>query len=168
MHPIIRMMVRMGLVALIIATGAIWSKAQAADLVGSWRLVSWIEVETESKAVRQVFGDNPIGVITYTSDGRMSVFIANSNRKPSAGPKATDAEAADLYRTMVAYSGAYTVDGNKVTHKIEVSWNQAWSGTDQQRFIEIKDDQLTIKTLPIVSPISGEESVNTLVWERIE
>jgi len=60
MHPMVRMMVRMGLVALIIATGAIWSKAQAADLVGSWRLVSWIEVETESKAVRQVFGDNPI------------------------------------------------------------------------------------------------------------
>jgi len=57
---------------------------------------------------------------------------------------------------MVTYSGAYTVDGNKITHKIEVSRNQAWSGADQQRFVEIKDNQLTIKT--IVSPISGKES----------
>ena len=115
-----------------------------------------------------VFGDNPIGVITYTSDGRMSLFIANPKRKPGVGPKATDAEAADLYRTMIAYSGAYSIDGNKVTHKIEVSWNQVWSGTYQRRFVEAKDNQLTIKTPPIVSPISGKESVNTLVWERIK
>ena len=112
-------MVRMGLVALILATGAVWSKAHAADLVGSWRLVSWVEEETENKAVHTVFGDNPIGVITYTSDGRMSVFIANPSRKPPGGPRATDAEAAGLYRTMLAYSGAYSVDGNKVTHKIQ-------------------------------------------------
>ena len=69
---------------------------------------------------------------------------------------------------MLAYSGAYSVDGNKVTHKIEVSWNQAWSGANQQRFVEVKDNQLTIKTPPIVGPISGKESVSTLVWERIK
>jgi hypothetical protein len=104
----------MGLIALFIATGAVWSKAQAADLVvGSWRLVSWVEEEIESKAVDAVFGDNPIGVITYTSDGRMSLFIANPKRKPGVGPKATDAEAADLYRTMIAYSGAYSIDGRR-------------------------------------------------------
>jgi len=72
----------MGLVALIIATGAVWSKAQAADVVGSWRLVSFVDEETESKAVRPVFGDNPTGVITYTSDGRMSVFFADPKRNP--------------------------------------------------------------------------------------
>jgi hypothetical protein len=68
---------------------------------------------------------------------------------------------------MIAYSGAYTIDGNKMTHKIEVSWNQAWTGTNQQRFIEVKDDQLITKTPPIISPVSGKESVSTLVWERV-
>jgi hypothetical protein len=29
---------------------------------------------------------------------------------------------------MVAYAGSYSVDGDKVTHKIDVSWNQAWNG----------------------------------------
>jgi hypothetical protein len=69
---------------------------------------------------------------------------------------------------MVAYSGTYSIDGNKVTHKVEVSWNQGWNGTDQQRFIEVKDNRLTIKTPPIVSPISSKKSVNTLVWERMK
>ena len=165
MHP----MIRVGLAALIVAIAAVCSTAQAGDsVVGSWRLVSWVQEDVESKAVQTVFGDNPVGVITYTSDGHMSVFIANPERRPAAGLVATDAEAANLYRTMVAYSGTYTVAGNKVTHKVEVSWNQAWSGTDQQRFIEVKDDRLTIKSPAMVSPRSGKESINTLVWERMK
>ena len=86
-------------------------------------------------------------MITYTPDGRMSVFIIDPKRKAPAGPKATDAEADELYRTLLAYSGAYSVESNKVTHKIEISWNQSWTGTNQlictnqERFIEVKDDR---------------------------
>jgi hypothetical protein len=128
----------------------------------------WLLSFTESKSVQSVFADNPTEVITYTPDGRMSVVIIDPKRKPPAGLKPTDAEADELYRTMIAYSGAYSLEGNKVTHKIEVSWNQAWTGTNQQRFLEVKDDQLIIKTPPIISPISGKESVSTLVWERVK
>jgi hypothetical protein len=127
--------------------------ARLVRMIGTRR----VEEETERKAARPVFGDNPSGVITYTSDGRMSTFHCQFKKKACCrGRTVTDAEAADLYRTMVTYSGAYAVNGNKITHKIEVSRNQAWSGADQQRFVEIKDNQLTIKT--IVSPISGKES----------
>jgi Lipocalin-like domain len=158
---------RSGLLGLLIVVGAYLTDSQAGDsVVGSWRLMSWVEVETESKSVHAPFGDNPAGMITYTSDGRMSLFIIDPTRKPPSGPKATDAEAVDLYRTIIAYSGAYSIDGNKVTHKIEYSWNQAWTGTSQQRFVDVKDNQLTIKTPPIISPVSGKESIHTLVWER--
>jgi hypothetical protein len=34
--------------------------------------------------------------------------------------------------------------------------------------VDVKDNQLTIKTPPIISPISGKESVHTLVWERVQ
>ena len=160
---------RLGLIALIVIIGAVWSPAQAADsIVGSWRLLSYVEEETQSKAVHPVLGDNPSGVITYTPDGRMSVFIVGGQRKRPAAAVASDAEAVELYRTMLAYAGSYSVDGNKVIHKIELSWNQAWSGTDQPRFVEIRDNRLTIKTAPSVSAISGKESVRTLVWERIK
>ena len=162
-------LVRLGLAALIVVIASVWSTAQAGELiVGSWHLLSWVQEDVESKAVQAVYGDNPVGMIMYTSDGHMSVFIANPKRRPAGGPLATDAEAAELYRTMVAYSGTYSIDGNKVTHKVEVSWNQAWNGTDQQRFIEVKDNRLTIKSPTMVSPISGKESINTLVWERMK
>jgi hypothetical protein len=163
------LIVSIGVALSIIATTVASPKAQAADaIVGSWRLLSWVEVETESKAVHAAFGDDPTGVITYTPDGHMSIFIADPKRKAPTAPKATDAEATNLYRTMVANAGTYSVDGDTVTHKIEVSWNQLWSGTSQKRHIEIKDDHLTIKTPPILSPSSGKESVHTLVWERIK
>jgi Lipocalin-like domain len=158
---------RICFVALLIVTGAYCTTSQAEDsIVGSWRLVSWVEMDTGSKSAHNVFGDNPTGMITYTADGRMSVFIIDPKRTKPAGPKATDAEALELYRTIIAYSGSYSIEGNKVTHKIEFSWNQAWTGTNQQRFVDVKDNQLTIKTPPIISPVSGKESVHTLVWER--
>ena len=87
---------------------------------------------------------------------------------PPAGPKPTDSEAAQLYRTMAAYAGAYVVEGDKVTHKIEVSSNQVWNGTDQQRFFEVKENHLTIRTPPFVSPFLGKQIVATLVWERVK
>ena len=134
--------------------------------VGAWRHgPRW---KPRAKSFNTPFGENPSGVITYTPDGRMSVLIIDPKRKSPAGPKATDAEGVELYQTMIAYSGVYSLDGNKVTHKIEVSWNQAWTGTNQQRFFEVKDDMLTIKTLQIISPITGKESVSTLVWEPVK
>ena len=41
---------RIGFLSLLVLTGAYCTTSQAEDLVvGSWRLVSWVEVETESK-----------------------------------------------------------------------------------------------------------------------
>jgi hypothetical protein len=48
--------------ALLIVVVAYGSRSQAADLVvGSWRLVSWAEVETESKVVHTPFGETQPG-----------------------------------------------------------------------------------------------------------
>ena len=53
--------------------------------------ISWWT--TSLHLVEQRFGENPTGVITYTPDGRMSLFIIDPKRKPSSGPKPSDAEA---------------------------------------------------------------------------
>ena len=150
-----------------VAASSVMTKVQAADsIVGTWRLVSWIEEETESKAVHKNFGDNPLGVLTYTSDGRMMTIFADPSRKPPAAPKPTNAEAAQLYVTMVAYAGRYTLEGEKITHHIDISWNQAWNGTDQWRYIELKNDRLALKTPPFVSPFLNKEIVASVIWER--
>ena len=161
--------INIALTVVALAASILLAKAHAADaVVGTWRLVSWIEEETETKIQHKTFGDNPAGLITYTADGRMMVIFIDPNRKPPAGPKPTDSEAAQLYRTMAAYAGAYVVEGDKVTHKIEVSSNQVWNGTDQQRFFEVKENHLTIRTPPFVSPFLGKQIVATLVWERVK
>jgi hypothetical protein len=159
---------RLALAILAVTVSVASTKARAADIVGTWRMVSWIEEETESNAVSKPFGDKPSGLISYTADGHMMVFFADTTRKAPAAPKATDAEASALYRTMVAYTGTYSVEADKVTHNIEIAWNQAWSGTKQQRSFELKGDALLIKTPPFISPFSGKQIVSTLAWERIK
>jgi Lipocalin-like domain len=34
---------------------------------------------------------------------------------------------------MTSYGGTYTIDGNEITHHVDVSWNESWTGTDQKR-----------------------------------
>ena len=82
-------MARTSLMALLIVIGAYCTKSHAADasIVGSWRLVSWVEVETESKSVHTAFGENPTGVITYTPDGRMSCVYHRPETEASSRSK---------------------------------------------------------------------------------
>ena len=80
--------------------------AWAADpVVGTWRMGSWTEEDTESKTVRKVFGEHPNGLLTLTADGRMMAIVTDPNRKAPAQPKPTDAEALQLSQTMNAYAG---------------------------------------------------------------
>jgi Lipocalin-like domain len=158
------------MVVLVLATSAVFSVAQAADsIVGTWQLVSWVEEETESKTQHKNFGDKPSGILTYTADGRMSIIFADPRRQAPATPKATDTEAANLYRGMVAYAGSYRLEGGKILVHVDVSWNRAWDGTDRPpTTVEVKGDRLTYKTSPFVSPFLGKEMVATLVWERVK
>ena len=144
------------------------TQAHAADIVGTWRLQSWVEEETESKIVHKAFGEHPLGLITFTADGHVAVIFTDPTRKPSANPRPTDTEATELYRTMVAYAGTYSVEGDKLTNKIEVSWNQAWNGTSQVRFFELKDDRLNVRTQAFISPFFNKQIVSTLVFERVK
>jgi hypothetical protein len=58
----------------------------------------------------------------------------SSATEQPAGAVPTEEEKAKLFGTLIAYSGTYVLDGDKVTHKIDVSWNQSWTGADQVRF----------------------------------
>jgi hypothetical protein len=156
------------LTVLVVAVSAALSAGYAAEsIVGTWRLISQTAEDSESKAIENVFGDKPVGFLTYTSDGRMSVIITRSTRKLPASAKATEAEAAHLYGTMIAYAGTYRIDGDKNIHHVEVSWNEAWNGTDQERFAEVRDYRLTLYSPPFVSPTTGRRIDSKLVFERI-
>src|SRR6202162_2558650 len=80
------------------------------QILGTWKLVSYVREEIPSGATSDVMGAHPSGYINYGRDGRMIVLIVGSDRNRPVGPVATPKEAGALIRSMVAYAGAYTVN----------------------------------------------------------
>jgi hypothetical protein len=140
----------------------------ADSVVGTWRVVSETAEETDSKAVHKFYGDNPAGFIMFTADGRYMLLITDSTRKRPAAPKATDAEAAQLWRAMGAGAGTYKTDGDKMTGLIEVAANPALNGTEFSGSFDVKGDRLEYKSAPILSGVVGKQVVLTRVFERVK
>ena len=45
----------------------------------------------------------------------------------------SDAERAELHKTMIAYSGKYRVEDKAFITTVDMSWNEAWNGTEQRQ-----------------------------------
>jgi hypothetical protein len=122
-----------------------------AKIVGIWRLLSY-EVESQSTGGREpVLGKNPTGNIIFTPEGRMMVVITGEGRQAAK----TDQDRADLFKSLVAYTGMYRVEGDKWITKVEVAANPAWVGTEQTRFFRVDGDRLQEMTEWSVRPEKG-------------
>ena len=111
-------------------------------ILGIWRLVSY---EVESQATRErepVVGKNPTGYILFTPEGRMMVVNTGEGRKPAS----TDQDRAELFKSLVAYTGMYRVEGDKWITKVDVAANPAWVGTEQTRFFRVDGHRLQEST----------------------
>ena len=135
-------------------------------LIGTWALKSFVrEISGTAESYNQL-GEHPQGFLGYAGDGRMyATFVAGDRIKPGEAP--TDEERLKLYKSMIAYAGTYTIEGGKVTHHVDISWNGARAGSDQVRFFRLEGNTLTIKTAPNKSPIDGRDGVGVLVFERV-
>jgi hypothetical protein len=136
-------------------------------LIGTWRLVA---VETEDLATGEksaAWGPNPEGFINYAPDGRMMVINARRGRKKPDAAVPTPTEADELFKSMLAYAGTYTIDGNQVTHHIEISWNEAWTGTDQVRIARFDGNRVHLSTKPSPDLANGRMSARTTTWEKL-
>jgi len=140
----------------------------AGRLLGTWKLLSVLREEVPSGATIDLMGPNPQGFITYSADGRMVAILARSDRKKPAGNTATPAEAEDLFRTVISYAGTYTIAGNEVTHHVDISWNEAWTGTKQVRIFKFDGDRVSLSTPVSPDPFDGKMSIRSLVWEKVQ
>jgi len=113
------------------------------------------------------FGEDPDGYIGYSPDNRMYAIFTRKDRIMPADAVPTDEEGVQLLGTMVAYAGTFTLEPEKVTHHIDISWNQAWTGTDQVRYYQLDGDTLTITTAPYRSYFDGKEGRSILVWKKV-
>ena len=135
--------------------------------LGTWKLVSVTFQYQDTGEKTEPYGAHPSGYLSYGADCRMYALIVSEGRKPPAGDVPTSAEKADLYAGMVAYAGSYTIEGDKVTHHVDISWNQAWTGTAQVRQFRIVGDRLHIRSMPAKSFQDGRVISAILEWLRV-
>jgi hypothetical protein len=96
----------------------------------------------------------------------MQVIAVANGRIVPAGTAPPDNERVALYDTMFAYAGTYSVEAGKVTHHVDISWNEIWTGTDQIRLFVLSGNTLTLTTR-ITDPATGTEAHYAAVWEKV-
>lgn len=136
--------------------------AQQHPLIGTWKLIS-LHDKYDMGEPQPVFGEHPKGYLILTTEGRMMALGTSDIRRVGF----SDAERADLEKSMFAYSGKYRIEGDDFVTMVDVSWNEAWNGTEQRRHYKLDGDKLTIVTLPRLSTFNPKQTATaTLIWER--
>ncbi|MFK4442561.1 hypothetical protein ABH944_002212 [Caballeronia udeis] len=136
--------------------------------IGTWKLESFTDEDVETGQKTNLFGTHPSGYLNYGPDGRMYAILIKDGRKAPDTLVPTDAERVDLYSGLITYAGTYSIEGDKISHHVDASWNQSWTGTTQVRQFRIDGNVLYIKTLPAKNPITGKDSSAVLIWTRVE
>ncbi len=147
---------------------------EAADLVGSFELVSWSRADGV-----EPFGGGAVGCLHYGDDGTMGAHVMKAGRAPIGIPPRELLKARsvlmkpwtipfhlDVLKALgryvnasanyVAYSGTYEVQGGQVIHHVELSLIPDWVGTDLVRDFSIDQGLLTLRT----------PEGDALVWRR--
>ena len=111
-------------------------------IVGTWKLVSY-EIEIQATGQRSpVMGEKPPGYATFTPEDRVFFVLTGEARKVAI----TDQGRAELLNTLIAYSGTYSVEGDKWTINVDVAWNPEWVGTKQVRDFKLDGERLMVLT----------------------
>jgi hypothetical protein len=137
-------------------------------LLGAWRLLSW-ENRAADGQVTYPMGTDTLGYLLYTADGRFSVTISRRGRAWFAAGDllgGTTEEQARAVEGFVAYAGRYSFYGDRVIHHVELSLFPNWVGSDQERWVELAEDRLTLRASPLL--LAGKQQVPRLVWERVD
>jgi hypothetical protein len=137
-------------------------------LVGAWRLLSW-ENRAADGQITYPMGADTLGYLLYTADGRFSVTISRRGRAGFAAGdllSGTTEEQARAVEGFVAYAGRYSFHGDRVIHHVELSLFPNWVGSDQERWVELAEDRLTLSASPLL--LAGRQQIPRLVWERVD
>jgi hypothetical protein len=137
------------------------------QLIGTWRLVSNTLEEIASGRKTDLMGKDPIGFISYGANGRMMILQVRSDRAKPQGAVPTPPEAEALFKSFLGYAGTYSISGNTITHHVDLSWNESWTGTDQVRTFSFSGNRVTLATEASADPIHGIVGVRRLVWEKV-
>lgn len=138
-------------------------------LVGVWKLMSSQATVTHEESSKVYTTKNPKGYLIVTPWDRMMTVSIGGEGDRKKVPE-SEADFSELWKSMMAYTGKYRVEGDDLITIVDVSWYELWTGSEQRRRYKVEDDKLTIITKP--QPIGGAgERAKALVsckvvWER--
>jgi hypothetical protein len=136
----------------------------AKSLVGTWTIVSTDNVDASGNKT-PIFGPNPRGSLTFTSNGRYSLTLARTTLPKVAANnrlKGTAEENKAIVDGSLSHFGRYTADDKTFTFHVETSTYPNWDGTTQPRAFTVSGDELRYSN-PAASGGGGRAD---LVWKR--
>jgi lipocalin-like protein len=133
------------------------------SLPGTYRLVSLV-VEVDGQQPVDTMGKSPRGYVVLTPTRWINMFTAE-NRKFGTSIE----QKAALWDSLLAFTGPYRLDGNKLIVSIDASWNESWNGTQVTRYWQMVGNRLTITSEK--APYSRDPTkmaVGRFVLEKVE
>jgi hypothetical protein len=133
------------------------------DLVGAWRLTSAYFLAQETGDRLDLLGAEPLGYVIFAPNGRMIALLTAGGRTPAT----SSAEMAALFTSMFAYTGSWSLDGEKFVTKVDGAWDPSWVATEQVRYHTYDGQTLSLRTAPIDAPSSpGRKVIGFVNWQR--
>ncbi|MBB4233940.1 hypothetical protein GGD57_000478 [Rhizobium esperanzae] len=130
-------------------------------------MLSWTREIVATGEITDAMGPDPIGYISYNSDGRMMALVVNRHRPALKGERPSDDEKIALFDSMLAYSASYTLEEGRVIHHVDASWNPAWGASDLIRPFSLDGDTLVIGDAPGIDPATGEEVIYRIEFRKV-
>lgn len=137
-----------------------------AQLVGTWQMVSWKKEFVDTGETVDALGPDPVGYVSYGSDGRMHAIVVSRDRSPPQKTPPTDDEKLALFDSMLAYAGTYALHNDRVVHHLDASWNQTWTGSEQVRFFALEGSTLELTGAPAPDPSTGRAVVHRISFRK--
>jgi hypothetical protein len=135
----------------------------ASRIVGTWRLLSVVYEDVATGERSMPLGEHPVGYQLATAAGRWIAIVNGEGRTPPT----TDAERSKTLLSMIAYTGRWHVEGDKIVTHVEAAWQPAWVGTDQIRQFSFEGDKLILASPPQPHPnLLGKVVRLFITWER--
>lgn len=101
------------------------------DLVGAWRLESYLTVGADGALTAGPLGPEPTGLLLYGADHHMAVSMMRTDPAPAA-------------TRFMGYAGDWRLDGRRLVHTVTVSSHAYLVGTDQVRDCALDGGLLTL------------------------
>ena len=137
------------------------------DLIGTWQLESWTIGYTDRDEFTYPYGEEPQGLLVYSTDGWMSASINRPGRallpEDVSYRKLPDALKAQAFSSYFHYAGRYRVADGDVIHYVTQSLNPNFPGTEQLRHAELDGHTLVLSGK---DQVGGATRFHSLVWHR--